>query len=136
MTWDDTTGNTVFACLKGGPCNVVVGVIWGGHNDEVYLRAAEDLVKGAIDLDWDAETGIDLACRRGGIALEDGVEAEEMGQSKDEGNVERKPRQPDAYHAYIDFHIVKHRARHTLRRYDISQVMYRAGASRSSTRTY
>ena len=93
---DDKTGNTVLACLKGGLCNVIVGVTWGGDNDEFYLRVGEDIVKGAMDLDLDAETGMDLACGRGGIALEDGVEAEEMGQRKDERNVERKPRHPDA----------------------------------------
>ena len=93
---DDKTGNTVLACLKGGLCNVIVGVTWGGDNDEFYLRVGEDIVKGAMDLDLDAETGMDLACGRGEIALEDGVEAEEMGQRKDERNVERKPRHPDA----------------------------------------
>lgn len=102
---NDKTGNTVFACPEGGACNVVVGVIWGGDNDEVYLRVAEDVVKGAMDLDWEAETGMDLACGWDGVALEDGVEAEEIGQRKDERNVEYKSCQPDAHDAYIDLHI-------------------------------
>lgn len=93
---DDKIGNTVFARLEGCLCNVVVGVTWGGDNDEIYLRVAEDLVKGAIDLDLDAETGMDLACGGCGIALEDGVEVKEMGQRKDEGNVEGKTSDPDA----------------------------------------
>jgi hypothetical protein len=88
---DDKMDNTMFAGLKGGLCNVVVGMIWGGDDDKVYLRVAEDLVKGTNDLDWDAETGMDLACGRVWIALEDRVEAEEMGQRENERNVECKP---------------------------------------------
>ena len=105
---NDKTDNTVFACIKGGLCNFVVGMIWGGDNDEFYLRVAEDFLKGTMDLDWDAETGMDLSCGRVWIALEDRVEAEEMGQRKDEWNVERKPCQPDTYHAYIDLHHACH----------------------------
>jgi hypothetical protein len=103
---DDETGHTVFARLEGSLCNVVVGVIWGGDDDEVYLGVAEDVVKGAMDRDCDAETGVDLACGGCGTALEDGMELEEMRQRKDERNVERQPCKPDAHHAHLDLHIV------------------------------
>ena len=65
--------------------------------DDKTDNTAEDVVKGTIDVDWDAKTGMDLACGRVWMALEDGVEAEEMGQRKDERN-----------EAYID--VTRHKA--------------------------
>ncbi len=68
---DNKGGNTVFACLEGGLCKVVVGLVWSSDDDEVYLRVLEDMIEGAMYFYGDAETVMNFACRRRGIALED-----------------------------------------------------------------
>ena len=73
-----------------------MGSIRRADYDEVDVRVFEDAVQRAVYPDGNAESFLQLSAGRGGVALKNGSEREEVGQCEDERDVECETSESDA----------------------------------------
>ena len=69
-----------------------MGSIWCADYDEVDVRVFKDAVQCAVYPDGNAESFLQFPAGRGGAALKNGSEREEVGQCEDERDAESKVR--------------------------------------------
>jgi len=79
-----------------------MGSVRRADYDEVDVRVFEDAVQCAVYPNGNAESFLQLSAGRGGVALKNGSEREEVGQCEDERDVECETSKSDAEDAGVN----------------------------------